>query len=135
MIFESILYPFIAQAMISFFALFLLANRRIKAAKAGQTKLEYFKSFQGEGEPEIVRVAQRSFLNQFEMPVLFLAVCLASVVFQKESLIMVGLAWSYVIVRAAHVWVHVTSNKIMWRFRIFLFSNVILFAMWVVLAF
>lgn len=131
---DSILYPFILQGLLAFTTLGILAKRRLKAAYAGETDLKYFKTFRGEGEPDHVRAAQRSFHNQFEMPVLFFVVCLAAVVFEKQTIWMIGAAWAYVATRLLHTVIHLTRNKVIWRFRVFILSNVFLFAMWVLLA-
>lgn len=131
---DSILYPFLFQGAMGFAALFILAKRRIKALAEGKTDFSYFKTFTGDGEPENVKAAQRSFFNQFEMPMLFYAVCLAAVVFEKQVPLMVGLAWAYVALRLIHMVIHLTYNKVIWRFRVFVLSNVPLLAMWIVLA-
>ena len=131
---EDILFPMIAQGAIGFASLFILAKRRLKAYAGGETKGSYFIGFTGEGEPHDVRVAQRSFHNQFEMPVLFFVVCLATAVFGKETTEMVYLAWAYFGARLIHWFIHSTNNNVLWRFRVFIVSNFILFAMWILLA-
>ena len=131
---KSILYPFIAQGTLVFSVLFLLAYRRFSAIAARQSDPEYFKLFSGTGEPANVTAAQRSLLNQFEMPVLFFAVCLAAAVFGRADTIMVNSAWGFVALRALHALVHVTKNDVRIRFTIFALSNFILLFMWVWLA-
>lgn len=130
----DILFPLIAQGAIGFASLFILARRRLKAYADGETKGSYFLGFTGDGEPYNVRVAQRSFHNQFEMPVLFFVVCLAAAVFGKETASMVYLAWAYFVTRLIHWLIHLTSNNVLWRFRAFVISNLVLFAMWILLA-
>ena len=131
---ESILYPFVAQGVLVFVSLFVLARRRLTAFAEGKTKGSHFVTFSGDGEPENVRVAQRSFHNQFEMPVLFFAVCLAAVVFEKDTANMIYVAWAYVGARFIHSCVHLTSNHVKRRFTIFLLSNLVLVSMWIMLA-
>ena len=122
------------QGLIAFFTLGILAKRRLKAIYAGETDFQYFKNFTGVGEPDNVKTAQRSFHNQFEMPVLFFVACLAAVVFDKETIWMIGAAWVYVLTRLVHSYIHLTRNKVIWRFRVFILSNIFLFIMWILLA-
>lgn len=130
----EILYPFIAQGALVFASLSILAKRRLKAYADGKTDPKYFRLFKGEGEPDNVRAAQRCYHNQFEMPVLFFATVLAAAVFGKDTQIMVYTAWAYVAFRLLHMVVHLTSNEVLLRFRIFILSNLALFAMWIQLA-
>lgn len=130
----DILYPFIAQGAMVFIALLVLAHRRLKAYAAGETKGRYFKVFTGEGEPEHVRAAQRAYLNQFEMPMVFYAACLAAATFDKATIALTATAWVFVSLRLIHFVIHVTSNNVLWRFRVFMLANVALLAMWVQLA-
>jgi hypothetical protein len=45
-----------------------------------------------------------------------------------------ALAWGYAIMRIGHAYVHVTSNYVPMRFRLFLLGFVMLFVMTVILA-
>lgn len=132
--FDTIIYPFMLQGLIAFAVLGVLARRRLKAISTGETDFRYFKTFTGKGEPEHVKAAQRSFHNQFEMPVLFFVVCLAAVVFEKETMWMIGAAWAYVVARLMHTLIHLTRNKVVWRFRMYILSNIFLLVMWILLA-
>jgi len=132
---DTILYPLLAQGLLIFIVTGVLMRRRLKAYAAGETKGEYFKLLTGgEGEPPHVVVAQRSFLNQFELPVLFFVVCLAAQVFGKAGSVMIALAWAYVALRAVHTYIHLTSNAVLWRFRVFALSTLVLVSMWINLA-
>ncbi len=131
---DTIIYPFVLQGLVVFTTLGVLAHRRLGAIANGETDVRYFKTFSGTGEPDYVRAAQRSFHNQFEMPVLFFVVCLAAVVFDKQTVWMVGAAWAYVVTRVLHTFIHLTRNKVLWRFRVFILSNFFLLAMWILLA-
>lgn len=129
---KSILYPMAGLAALTFGVAVLLVKRRFGAIKAGETaNLSYFKTFQGEGEPEYVRVAQRNMINLFETPVLFYVGCLAAAVFGAVDTVTVAAAWVYVAIRLVHTIVHVTTNKVMVRARLFFLSFVPLIVLWV----
>jgi hypothetical protein len=51
---------------------------------------------------------------------------------QALSPVLLGLAWSYVALRAWHSFVHLGYNKVLIRFKIFLASSVVLGVMWAV---
>ena len=40
------------------------------------------------------------------------------------------LAWTYVALRFIHTWVHLTSNVVLLRFRIFVISTLVLAILW-----
>jgi len=41
------------------------------------------------------------------------------------------LAWAYVGLRYIHSFIHITYNRVLHRFAVFVFSSVVLFALWV----
>lgn len=128
---DTIFYPMVAQGALIFSVFFVLLVRRMKAIFAGQSDMKYFLVFDGSGEPQKVTQAQRSFINQFEMPVLFFVVCLMASVFGKVDQMLVYAAWTYVGLRTLHALVHVTKNDVRARFSLFMLSNIALLFMWV----
>ena len=48
--------------------------------------------------------------------------------------LLVALAWVYVGLRLLHSFIHLGSNDVLWRFRVFALSWIALLAYWVVLA-
>jgi hypothetical protein len=78
--------------------------------------------------------AADNYRNLFEAPVLFyLALVFAALAGQATPLVL-GLAWTYVALRVLHSWIHCTYNRVKHRFYAFLASNVLLWALWIVLA-
>jgi hypothetical protein len=45
---------------------------------------------------------------------------------------LLGLAWAYVGLRLVHTYVHLTSNVVLTRFRVFVLSMLTLTALWAV---
>lgn len=72
--------------------------------------------------------------NLFEMPVLFYALCGFLAITQLTTMLLLACAWGYVALRAAHTYVHLTSNKVIRRFQLFFASTIVLYAMWVLFA-
>jgi hypothetical protein len=74
------------------------------------------------------------FRNLFEVPVLFYALCGFLAITQLTNLFLLACAWGYVALRAAHTYVHLTSNTVIRRFQLFLASSIVLIVMWAVFA-
>ena len=74
------------------------------------------------------------FRNLFEVPVLFYAVCGFIAIAKLTTLFLLACAWGYVVLRAAHTYVHLTSNKVVRRFQVFVASTLVLYVMWGVFA-
>jgi hypothetical protein len=74
------------------------------------------------------------FRNLFEVPVLFYAVCGFIAITKLTTLFLLACAWGYVVLRAAHAYVHLTSNKVVRRFQVFVASTLVLYVMWGVFA-
>lgn len=125
----ALLYPLFAMVFVTFGASFWLISARFKAAKAGETKLSYFKFNQGE-TPNYAKQAEQHYINLFEMPVLFYVLILLAFVTQITHFGLIILAWMYVAMRLAHTYVHLGSNHVLHRMRTFLASKIILVLMW-----
>ena len=74
------------------------------------------------------------FRNLFEVPVLFYALCAFIAVTQLTTLLLLACAWGYVVLRAVHTYVHLTSNKVVRRFQVFVASTIVLYVMWGIFA-
>jgi hypothetical protein len=74
--------------------------------------------------------AADNFRNLFEVPVLFYALVPVLLITGLASTTQLVLAWIYVVLRAAHSFIHVTYNRVMHRFIAYSLSTLILFAMW-----
>lgn len=78
--------------------------------------------------------ASDHFRNLFEVPVLFYALCGFLAITGLTNLLLLACAWGYVVLRAAHSYVHLTSNVVIRRFQLFLASSIVLYAMWALFA-
>jgi hypothetical protein len=65
--------------------------------------------------PPYARQASNCFSNQFEVPVLFYALVLLALTLTFAGPVYAGLAWVFVVSRAVHALVHVTSNDLRLR--------------------
>lgn len=74
--------------------------------------------------------AADNFTNLLETPVLFYAICIILFVSNEVTQSQLLLAWSYVVLRALHSFIHVTYNKIIHRWAVYSISTICLFIMW-----
>jgi len=74
--------------------------------------------------------AAENFRNLFEVPVLFYVLCVALVLTGGSTPGFVAAAWAYVGLRALHSLIHVTYNRVVHRFLVYVASTLLLFGMW-----
>jgi len=79
--------------------------------------------------------AADNFRNLFEVPVLFFAGCLAAAVADAVTPLLLAFAWAFVGLRAAHSFIHVTYNRVVHRFLVYVLGTLCVFALWTTLAF
>jgi hypothetical protein len=128
---NHILYPVFAMFALVFGVFLRMAQVRFGAVQRGEMNPAFYKTYQGDEEPEHMRVVTRHFINLFEMPVLFYVVVILTYVTQQTGTWMTALAWGYVASRYLHTWVHLTSNDVLTRFRVYLGSALVLATLWV----
>lgn len=126
----NILYPAAALFVVTAVCVFRLAHLRLSAIRNGEIDARYFRSFRGYDEPEALHVAARHLRNLFEAPVLFYVIVIIAFTTGQSGWLPVALAWAYVLLRAAHSYVHLTSNRVLLRFRLFAASWGVLLLLW-----
>jgi len=127
---NQILYPVFAMFALVAGVLGRMAQLRFGAVRRGEMDPRYYKTYQGGEEPEHMRVVTRHFLNLFEMPVVFYVTVILAYVTHQVGTWMVACAWVYVAMRYAHSYVHLTSNDVLTRFRLYIGSCLVLVVMW-----
>lgn len=109
--------------------------RRMGAIRRREVDFRYYRVYQGTGEPEPLAAHTRHLTNLFEAPVLFYVAILTALALNVQSVVMLWLAWGYAGLRALHTAIHMGSNVVIHRFRVFGLSWVVLLALWLVLAY
>ncbi len=128
----SFLAPVFAQVALTFALLLRMGMARTQAVRAGRVKLRDIALGQPNWPDAITQVG-RAFHNQLETPQLFYAWAAFAMLTHKTDLLMLALAWVYVLTRLAHAYVHLTTNYVPTRFTAFLLGFILLAAMWLVL--
>ena len=125
---QSMIWPMFAHAALVFGLYFLLSRKRLGAVRTGRVKAEQFK--ENREEPLDSLLVHNNLKNQFELPVLFHAVCLALYVTTADNAVTAALAWAFVLSRYVHSYVHITSNRLRHRRPLFITGFFILIALW-----
>ena len=127
----TILYPVFAMAALTFFCVFRMGVLRHGAVGRGEMDGRYYRLYEGDGEPEYLRVITRHVVNLYEAPILFYTISIIAYVTDTVSTLILTLAWMYVALRYVHSYVHLTSNRVVNRFRVFATSQLTLLAVWI----
>ncbi len=128
----NILYPVFAMMALTMFCMVRLGLLRWVAVRRGEIDPRYFSLFRGYEEPEKLAAYSRHVVNLFEAPLLFYVIVLIAFATGQSGIWVPGLAWAYVGLRFLHSYVHLTSNVVLIRFRIFVFSMLTLSALWAI---
>lgn len=128
----SLIYPMFAMVVLTVIVAGVMFRSRVRAVKSRDVSLDFFKTYQGT-IPEYVVLPARHFSNLFEAPVLFYVACLAAMTIGKTGVTVVALAWAYVALRALHAYVHLGTNAVFTRMRVYAVSWIVLLALWVAL--
>jgi len=107
-----------------------LFRARVAAVRSGQIDVTYYRLYQGALEPEQQQKFTRHFINLFEAPTLFYVACLAAMVAGVGGIVMLVLAWAYVVARYLHAFIHLGGNRLRKRMTIYFVSWLVLAAMW-----
>jgi hypothetical protein len=128
---SSVILPVLIQLSLTLLMFLLLGVRKTRAIKAGnvdRTKT----ALDNKAWPEDVVKVSNNIANQFQTPVLFYMLCILFYVTNTVSTLVIVLAWIYVISRLIHAYVHITSNYVPARFKIFIVSVLTLIVMTIV---
>ena len=129
-----LIYPMFAMVLLTFIVLIRLFRTRTQSVASGAVKASFYKTFQGDAEPEAAQKLTRHFSNLFEAPTLYYAACLAGLTMHITDLAFLIMAWAYVAARLIHAYIHLGKNKIYPRIYAYFSSWIILLIMWTYLA-
>ena len=129
----AIFWPMIVQAFLTIAVYFMLFFRRKSAVSAGEASLGDFRK--PGTEPDRSSAVVKNLANQFELPVLFYAVCLSLYVTNGANWLAVIIAWVFAVSRIIHAAVHLGGNDLRLRAPAFAAGLVAVLLLWIMLAF
>jgi hypothetical protein len=131
---HAILLPPLALAFLTGFVWLRLGADRLGELRARRIHPQQIATSKQAAERlENIQSADH-FRNLFEMPVLFYVLCGFLAITKLTTLFLLACAWGFVFLRACHSWVHLTNNKVIRRFQLFVASSIVLYVMWGIFA-
>jgi hypothetical protein len=127
---KIILLPLFVEVLLTFGLLFWLAPLRRTEFKNGLRESDIALG-QPHWSPKALQVAN-SFNNQFQLPVLFYVLTILSIITRHADLLFVTLAWTFVLARLGHAYVHVTSNRVRVRGSLYGVGAFVLAIAWLI---
>lgn len=122
----------LAQGALALGLLWYLGAIRIPMVMKGEVRIDDI-ALERKGWPKREWQASNAFDNQFQLPVLFYVGAGLALYF-GPTLLEIVLAWSFVVSRYAHAFVHVTDNHVIRRFAAYFVGLLLLCVFWLDLA-
>lgn len=123
-----IFWPVLAHVFLTLAMFILLGIRKSKAVNAGEVNRQQAALDNREWPKDVLKVSN-NIANQFETPMLFYILCVVLYSINAAGLAAIILAWIFALSRYAHAYVHIGSNYVPMRFRMFLVGCLVLIAM------
>lgn len=124
----SILYPLLAHMLLVLALYILLLARKSKAIKEKAVDFKQTALNNKAWPADVVKVSN-NLDNQFESPILFYALCFITLLTGSVNMFAILLANGYVLLRYIHAYIHVTSNYVPYRMRVFALSALLMLAL------
>lgn len=130
---NQILWPVLAQISLTLIMFIVLGKRKARARKTKEVDLKK-SALDSNAWPEYVRKVTNNIANQFEIPMLFYVLCILIYNLEATSILTVGLAWFFTLTRYAHAYIHIGSNYVPTRMKIYTLGCLIIIALLVLVA-
>lgn len=124
----SMLTPVLVLIVWTLGILALLASRRLPVIFAGVRKgiIPPKRNQELAGQPDLAVWTSDNHTHLHEQPTLFYALCVYSHLVGVADTINIALAFGYVALRMIHSIIQCGSNNLLWRFRVFILSSLVL---------
>lgn len=131
---EFVFLPVLAHMLLIFMLYIYLGRVKGRAAKEGSVDRKAA-NLNSKAWPDYVVKVSNNLDNQFESPIIFYVLSVIYYLTNHVDSLLIGIMGVYVLSRYLHAYVHVTSNYVPHRFKIFLVGVLILLALtlWLVL--
>lgn len=128
---QMILAPLFVQVILTLVLLFWTGGARVGAVRRGDVRARDIALREPNWPKRETQIAN-AYHNQLELPVLFYVLTILAIITRHADLLFVVLAWVFVVLRLAHVYIHLTSNHVGKRFAAFAASATVLALMWII---
>lgn len=127
---STILWPIIALVALTFVVQVTMYRRRVVEIRGKSIRLKALATRREAGSALEDTAAADNYSNLFELPVLFYVLGILLFVSGGATVVQLVLAWAFVLTRAVHSAIHLTHNRVRYRFLAFVVGAFILMAMW-----
>jgi hypothetical protein len=127
----AILLPLFVEVALTLGLFCWMAYHRVTVIRSGEVHPRDIALRQPNWPPRVLQVGNAAH-NQLETPVLFYVLTILAIITRHADLLFVVLAWIFVLIRLAHAYVHVTSNRISVRGPTFGLALLVLIVMWLI---
>ena len=128
---QFVLLPLFVQVLLTFVLYGWMAYLRVTVINKGVVHPRDIALLEQNWPPRVTQIGNAAH-NQLELPVLFYVLTILSIITHHADFLFVLLAWIFVLVRIAHAYVHVTSNRISVRGPVFGLGLLVLMVMWLI---
>ena len=125
---KQIFWPVLVQILLTIVGFMLMGVQKAKAVKANDVDMTKT-ALNNDAWPEYVMKVTNNVRNQFQVPLLFYVLCFVFYSINAVTTTVLYLAWAFVISRIVHAYIHMSSNYVPARFRVFTLGFVILVVM------
>ncbi len=120
-----IIWPALGQIVLTIGLYFVLAKRKNAALAAGNIDEERRGLFD-DAWPDTVVQVNNCIRNQFEIPILFYVLVIVLSQIGSVDIIALSVAWLFLLARVAHAAVHIGSNFVPLRRKLFTLSALLI---------
>lgn len=131
---KFILLSVFVQVFFTLWTIVSMGLQRVKAVKSEGLKMKDI-ALTNTRYPDDVLKYGNNMQNQFETPVLLYAGAGMSLALGAVNWVMAGAAVAYIVTRFWHRWIHVGSNRIAKRFKVYLYGIIALSVFWLAFGF
>lgn len=129
-----IIYPVLCQVLLTFVLLFATGRTRLASLRRGEVSIKQIALGQNAWPARPTQVAN-TYNSQFQLPILLYGVCIFADINGEVDMVIVYLAWGFVVSRIIHAGVYATTNDIGHRFYSFVAGFAILLVLWLYFAY
>jgi hypothetical protein len=127
------LLPVFVLVFLTFALLLRTAFGRVSSLRSGEVRPDDI-ALGEPGWPKRTTQFGNAFKNQLELPVLFYVLIAFILITRVGDVLLLVLAWIFVILRVVHAYIHTTNNIVLLRGRVYGGGLVALLAMWIIFA-
>ncbi len=123
-----IFWPVLTQIALTIVGYMLMGVRKAEALRTDNVDLTKT-ALDNDAWPDYVVQVNNNVRNQFQLPVLFYVLCFVFYSIDAVGITVLSLSWVFVVSRIIHAYIHMTTNYVPARFRVFLIGFVIMIIM------